>query len=135
MVQKMGVDTVLIAEDDARVRAYVSEVLKQSGFAVLEAADGTAALRIAETTRPFEILVTDINMPGINGLELARRVRAIRPATGVVYMSGGPPDVVAAWCLATVATVFLAKPFAPDALLEHVREALQRSANEIDAGP
>ena len=122
----MGVETILLAEDDAGVRAYVSDVLRSRGFAVLEAADGAAALRIAEGAGPFEILVTDINMPGINGLELARRVRAIRPATGVLYMSGGPPELMAAWCLATVATVFLAKPFGPDALLEGVREAVQQ---------
>ena len=84
------------------------------------------ALRIAETTpRPIEILVTDINMPGIDGLELARRVQALRPATGVVYMSGAPADVVEAWGLLT-GTVFLRKPFGPDVLVERVRDAMRR---------
>jgi DNA-binding response OmpR family regulator len=117
--------TVLLVDDDPDVRAYVSEVLRIGGFAILEAADGTDALRIAEATpRPIEILVTDINMPGIDGLELGRRVQALRPATGVVYMSGAPADVVAAWGLLT-GTVFVRKPFGPDILLERVRDAMR----------
>jgi two-component system, cell cycle sensor histidine kinase and response regulator CckA len=119
-------ETVLIADDDADVRAYASEVLRIGGFAILEATDGLDALRIAETTRrPIEILVTDINMPGLDGLELARRVQALRPATGVVYMSGAPADVVAAWSLLT-GTVFLRKPFGPDMLLERVHDVMRR---------
>lgn len=81
-------ETVLLVDDDSDVRAYVSEALRIGGFA------------IAETSlRPIEILVTDINMPGIDGLELARRVQTLRPATAVVCMSGAPADVVAAWGL------------------------------------
>lgn len=123
----MGSDTVLLVEDDPDVRTCVGEVLRIGGFAVLEAADGEEALRIEETTlRPIEILVTDINMPGINGLELARRVRALRPAIGVVYMSGAPADVVAAWDL-LAGTVFLPKPFGGDVLVERVRDARRRA--------
>jgi CheY-like chemotaxis protein len=118
--------TVLVADDDPDVRAYASEVLQVGGFATLEAVDGLDALRIAETTRrPIEILVTDINMPGLDGLELARRVQALRPTTGVVYMSGAPPDVVAAWGQLT-GTIFLRKPFGPDVLLEGVRDVMRR---------
>jgi CheY-like chemotaxis protein len=123
-------DTVLLAEDDPDVRAYASEVLRIGGFAIIEAADGIDALRIVETTRrPIEILVTDINMPGIDGLELARRVLALRPSTGVVYMSGAPADVVAAWSLLT-GTEFLRKPFGPDVLLERVRDARRAQVAE-----
>jgi len=119
-------ETVLLVDDDPDVRALLSEVLRIGGFAILEAPDGTTALRIAETTlQSIEILVTDINMPGINGLELARRVQALRPGTGVVYMSGAPADVVAAWSLAT-GTVFLRKPFGADVFLDCVRDVMRR---------
>ena len=118
-------ETVLLVDDDPDVRALLSEVLRIGGFAILEAPDGTTALRIAETTlQSIEILVTDINMPGINGLELARRVQALRPGTGVVYMSGAPADVVAAWSLAT-GTVFLRKPFGADVFLDCVRDCVR----------
>jgi len=122
----MNVETVLIVDDDPDVRGYVSEALRLGGFAILEAADGAAALEIAATSaRPIDILVTDVNMPGIDGLELARRVRARYPATGVLYMSGAAAEVTARWNLAA-GGVFLQKPFGPDALLEHVRDAARR---------
>jgi DNA-binding response OmpR family regulator len=71
------------------------------------------------------MLVTDINMPGIDGLELARRVQAVRPTIGVVYMSGGPAAAVAALGL-LAGTAFLRKPFGPDVLLERVRDLVRR---------
>jgi DNA-binding response OmpR family regulator len=121
---EMSVETVLIVDDDPGVRALLSEALRSGGFAVLEAADGAAALEIAESSaRSIEILVTDVNMPGIDGLELARRVRALRPATGVLYMSGAPADVAATWDLAA-GGVFLPKPFGLDALFDQVRVAM-----------
>ena len=118
--------TVLLVDDDPSVRAILGEVLRTAGFAILEAADGTDALRIVKTAlRPIEILVTDINMPGIDGLELARRVQALRPTTGVLCMSGAPADVVAAWGLAT-GTVFLRKPFGAAVFLDRVRDLMRR---------
>jgi DNA-binding response OmpR family regulator len=130
----MGSETVLLVDDDPDVRTCVGEVLRIGGFGLLEAADGTEALRIAETTlRPIEILVTDVNMPGIDGLELARRVRALRPAIGIVYMSGAPADVVAAWDLLTE-TEFLPKPFGADVLLERVRDVMSRVQLREQAG-
>jgi DNA-binding response OmpR family regulator len=130
----MGSETVLLVDDDPDVRTCVGEVLRIGGFGLLEAADGTEALRIAETTlRPIEILVTDVNMPGIDGLELARRVRALRPAIGIVYMSGAPADVVAAWDLLTE-TVFLPKPFGADVLLKRVHDVMGRVQLREQAG-
>lgn len=127
-------ETVLLVDDDPNVRAILSDVLGMGGFATLEAADGTTALKIAETTpRPIEILVTDINMPGIDGLELARRVQALRPAIGVVYMFGAPADVVAAGGLGTGAA-FLPKPFDADVFLARVRDVMRRGQVGARAG-
>jgi DNA-binding response OmpR family regulator len=130
----MGSETILLVDDNPDVRICVSEMLKIDGFDVLEAADGADALRIAETTpQPIEVLVTDINMPGIDGLELARRVRTLRPAIGVVYMSGASPDLVEAWDLLT-GTAFLHKPFGPDVLVERVRGALVQAGERARDG-
>ncbi len=120
--------TILLVDDDPDVRAFMREALGIAGFTILEAADGNEALRIAETTRrPIEMLVTDINMPGIDGLELARRVQALRPDTGVLCMSGAAVDVVAAQGTLT-GMVFLRKPFGPNVLLERVRDAMRAGA-------
>lgn len=120
----MGGETVLLVDDNPDVRTCVGELLRIHGFSILEAADGEDALRIAQSLRPIEVLVTDINMPGIDGLELARRVRALRPAIAVLYMSGVPAHEVAR--LGLTGTVFLSKPFDADLLLEHVRDVTRR---------
>jgi DNA-binding response OmpR family regulator len=127
--------TVLLAEDDLNVRAFVSEALGIDGFDILQAEDGTRALSLAETTpRSIELLVTDVQMPGIDGLELARRVRMLRPDTGVLYISSAPADEVLARGLPDIGSTCLAKPFGLDVLLEAVRNTLSGTANGRAAG-
>jgi len=79
---------VLVVEDEALIRDYVSDILGQSGFKVVEAATGEEALsRLAESS--VCAVVSDVSMPGaVNGYELARRVRAECPRTGIVLVSG-----------------------------------------------
>jgi CheY-like chemotaxis protein len=84
--------TVLLAEDNAHVRKLVREVVEMVGLSVLEASDGTAALAIAaRSPSSIDLLLTDVAMPGIDGVELARRVRLLRPETRVRYMSASDP--------------------------------------------
>lgn len=80
--------TVLLAEDDDAVRSFVRTVLEQAGFAVEARADGRAAgdLFAADPDR-FDLLLTDVIMPHATGVELAARVRAIRPEVPVLFMS------------------------------------------------
>ena len=114
--------TVLLVDDNGAVRACLRDALEVAGFAVLEAADATAALTIAATARrPIEILLTDVLMPGIDGTELARRVQRLRPETGVLYMSGCSEAELAARGLLVDGTAFLAKPFGPNVLLDRLR--------------
>jgi two-component system, cell cycle sensor histidine kinase and response regulator CckA len=115
--------TVLLVDDDADVREYVREVLEMTGVSVLEAADATAALAIA-TSAPSSInlLLTDVNMPGIDGVELARRLRRLRPEIRVRYMSGSDPHDLATRGLSC--SELIAKPFGVDGLLEGVCHAL-----------
>jgi CheY-like chemotaxis protein len=82
-------ETILLVEDDGDLRAVYQMALQISGYTVLAAADGPAALRVIEQhARPIDLLVTDLIMPGMSGLELAKRLRAADSATRVLYVSG-----------------------------------------------
>ena len=119
-----GTETVLLAEDEDVVRAFLRDVLEREGYAVLEARHGLDALAVAERhDGPIHVFVTDLVMPVLGGPQAAERLTALHPETRVIYMSGYADESEA---LADVgpAAVFLHKPFAPAALAAKVREAL-----------
>jgi two-component system, cell cycle sensor histidine kinase and response regulator CckA len=117
--------TILLVDDDADVRGYAREVLEMTGARVLEAADATAALAIAaRTPTSIDLLLTDINMPGIDGVELAHRLRLLRPEIRVRYMSGSDPYELATRGVSCSRGDLIAKPFGVDGLLEGVCRAL-----------
>jgi len=115
-----GRATILVADDEAALRHALVDILRTSGYEVLEAQSATKALEIAEQhSGRLDILLTDIVMPGLRGTELARRVTKIHPSIQVVYMSGYaegfsqtelPPN-----------SVFLQKPFRFATLLEQLK--------------
>ncbi len=110
---------IMVVEDDADVRDYIGKVLQRVGFTVIAAADGAEALRRLAEAEPIDVLCTDIVMPGdINGYEVARRARMIRPNIKVVFMSAyserGEPSIGGA-------TPFLAKPFRGSELVDTLR--------------
>ena len=112
-------ETILVAEDEPAVRALVVEVLRRHGYDVLEAVDGAAALELAALHGgPIHLLLTDIDMPRLNGQELHRKLRAERPETRTLFMSGLPPTE-----LRSVAP-FLAKPFRAHVLVRKLQEVL-----------
>ena len=112
---------ILVIDDEAQVRAFVRNTLEASGHDVAEAADGDAGLRAFEA-RPADLVITDIVMPGINGDELARLVKAQRPEVKLLYMSGYTE--LARTLSSAVQARLLPKPFSPDALLHRVRRVL-----------
>ncbi|HZB91693.1 MAG TPA: response regulator [Stellaceae bacterium] len=79
--------TILFAEDDTHVRAAVIELLKQHGFSVLVATTGDEAIRLL-AEHPVDLLFTDVVMPGLNGFELARQGKLLRPELRVLYLTG-----------------------------------------------
>jgi PAS domain S-box-containing protein len=124
-----GSETVLLAEDEGAVRALGREVLRSSGYAVLEASDGTQALWLAgEHCGPIDLLVTDVVMPGLDGRGLAERLQALRPGIKVLYMSGYTDDAVVRHGVSRDEVQFLQKPFSPAALARKVREVLDQVA-------
>ena len=120
-----GHETVLVAEDDPQLRSLVCRCLSASGYSVLEACDGVAALKMASSHLGFiDLLVTDMVMPNLSGKELAERLLLERPALRVLYMSGYSDEAIARHGALTPGAVFLQKPVAPNALVRAVRCAL-----------
>jgi CheY-like chemotaxis protein len=114
---------VLLVEDDQDTREMYSEYLSYSGLRVTEAPTGFRALERAREQRP-DVVVTDIAMPGMDGLELSRRLRAEPPMRDVpiIAVSGHPTDRARdAGC-----NVMLEKPCTPDELLHAIEEVLNR---------
>ncbi len=130
-----GTETLLLVEDDRSVRTMAGRVLVQSGFRVVEAASGEEALQWLDQNRdPIDLLVTDVVMNGISGLELSKRVVAQRPGTRVLYLSGYMESDTRNSILAEVASSFLGKPFRPRDLIQKIRETLDAPPPQ-SAGP
>jgi PAS domain S-box-containing protein len=119
-----GAERLLVAEDDPAVRAMLVRVLRGAGYEVLEAPDGEAASELAARTAQLDLLVTDLVMPRLGGIELARRLQETRSALRVLYLSGYAEDGVLRRAGLRLGSSLLAKPFSPAELLGRVREAL-----------
>jgi PAS domain S-box-containing protein len=119
--------TVLLAEDDRQVRGLLRGILEHGGYTILEACHGTQALELAQAHRgPIDLLVTDVLMPELGGVELARTLTASRPDLKVLFISGYTDDMLRSQGLVASETAFLAKPFTPEALLTSVGQVLPR---------
>ena len=108
---------VLVVEDDAGVRDLVVLILKQKGYDVLSASNGVEGLMVYYSYRSHvDLVLTDIDMPQMNGLELVTRIRTADPSKKILIMSGRAPDDFDG----RVACPILSKPFGPNQLLEAV---------------
>jgi PAS domain S-box-containing protein len=117
-------ETILLAEDEPAVRGLVRETLRQLGYTVLEASDGYEALKLAEAHKSgIHLLLTDVIMPLMNGHELALRLKTIRPATKVLYMSGYTDDVLAFHGIEPEID-FIQKPFSGSDLAQKLQKVL-----------
>jgi PAS domain S-box-containing protein len=117
-------ETVVLVEDEAAVRAAAQRILVEHGYVVLEAATASAAIGIAtDRSRPLDLILTDVVMPEMSGIELAERIRRLRPVR-VLFMSGHPQEVVAHGAALAADAHLLEKPFTRDGLLRVIRDAL-----------
>jgi two-component system cell cycle sensor histidine kinase/response regulator CckA len=124
-----GREAVLVVEDEVTVRNLAGRVLGRAGYSVREASDGYEALRVAEDrAAPLDLLLTDVNMPRMGGLELARRVQEIRPGLRVLFFSGDSEAAVAGLDVADAGVNFIEKPFTAEGLARKVREVLDGPA-------
>ena len=117
--------TVLLVDDDPMVRDIVREILALAGFHVLQAADADEALLHCERHQgPIHLLLTDVQMPGMNGCRLASLVAAARVETKLLLMSGYADDAVLRYGIETLGAAYIQKPFLPNGLLKTVRAVL-----------
>lgn len=113
---------ILVVEDEPEVRVLVSAVLKQRGYEVLAASDGKEALKISrEHKGEIHVLLSDVEMPNLDGIGLSEIVAEERPATKVILMSGGLP---AERTGKVNPAMFVRKPFLIDDLLKKIARVL-----------
>jgi CheY-like chemotaxis protein len=120
---------ILLVEDQQDVREMAAEALEISGYVVTTAANAEEALAAwSRTGGAFELLLTDVVMPGMSGGELAQRVRGERPSMPVLYMSGYNDDAIVRRGVSVSEAEFLQKPFTIESLSDKVRGLLDGAA-------
>jgi two-component system chemotaxis response regulator CheY len=122
MSQRSSRPRVLVVDDEPIIRRFAAQILTAAGYDVLTAVDGQEAHTIAcHSDSELALVVTDIRMPNLDGLELGRALASLRPALPVLYMSGFGASGLA---VGMPASGFIAKPFNPDQLLAEVHRLL-----------
>jgi CheY-like chemotaxis protein len=120
-----GTETVVLVEDEEAVRRLAREILSQQGYTVLEAKDGPDALRLCQQyAGPIDLLVTDVVMPQMSGLRLADRLRAMRPQTKTLFISGYLDETLREYGASADEIRLLKKPFTSSTLARTVRDVL-----------
>jgi len=123
-----GTETVLLAEDDPLVRSMVTTILRDKGYRVLSAANGDEALRLLQDPGhgKIHLLLTDVIMPQMGGMELATRLRELSPETRVIFTSGYNEEPIFQHGELDAGVEFLQKPYVPAALGRKVRKVLDQ---------
>ena len=122
-----GSETVLLVEDDKSVLNLARKILKEYGYNVLEAESGEHALKVSgQYEGPVHLLVTDVVIPEMSGLELAKHLQVLRPGIKVLYMSGFTNNAIIRHGILTLGVKFIEKPFSPESLVRKIREVLDQ---------
>jgi PAS domain S-box-containing protein len=129
-----GSETILLVEDEPSVRALARQILETCGYEVIEASDGTDALkRFCNECPKIDLVVTDLVMPGIGGRELSELIRERFPQMKVLFTSGYTDDAVLRHGIVGEGQNFLQKPFTFDALARKVRGVLDQDLAALPA--
>ncbi|HSQ90818.1 MAG TPA: response regulator [Nitrospiraceae bacterium] len=130
-----GTETILLVEDEPSVRMLVRDELRKLGYRVLEAKNGIEACLLAtQQAGSFQLLLTDVVMPGMAGRELAQHLSVIKPDLRTLFMSGYMDDVGIMAGQEEGTSSFLQKPFTPEVLARAVRNLLDANAPSDKAG-
>jgi CheY-like chemotaxis protein len=120
-----GNETILVVEDDRLVRSYVLTQLRSLGYATLDAANAAEALAIVQAGNPFDLLFTDVIMPGgMNGRQLADELQKIKPGLKVLFTSGYTENAIIHHGRLDSGVLLLAKPYRKSEMAVMVRTAL-----------
>jgi signal transduction histidine kinase/CheY-like chemotaxis protein len=132
---KGGTETILLVEDEYAVRDVAGRILRRLGYTVVEASNGTEAMRqLTEDGFEFDLIVTDIVMPEMGGPELARRVREWSPDARILFTSGYTEDAVLRRNFLDPGAEFVEKPFTPARLAQRAREVLDAAVTVHASG-
>ena len=117
---------MLVVEDDSGVRNFMAAALRQFGYDVTSVAGAADALAAATQSR-FDLVVSDVVMPGMDGPALCRKIRELRPGTRALYVSGYPGGGGTLGNLLPEGAPLLQKPFSVEALLQRVRGLIEQT--------
>jgi two-component system NtrC family sensor kinase len=117
-------ETILLVEDDDGVRRYVAEILRDLNYNVLEAHDSTSALNLLDENRAFDLLLTDVVLPGQSGRDLANEIERRRQSIKVIFMTGYSRNAIVHHGRLDRGTELISKPFTEEQLAERVRRVL-----------
>jgi CheY-like chemotaxis protein len=120
-----GSETILLVEDETSLLSVTAAVLRSAGYTVLEAERPTKAIQLVDTYRgPIHLLLTDVIMPDVNGVELSQRLKAIRPDLKIVFLSGYGGEALERHLSVAPDAILVEKPFSKPALLGKIRAVL-----------
>src|SRR5665213_2267878 len=125
---------VLVVDDDPAVRKSIDRVLTGKGYAVITAENGEEAMRKLNEEK-YDLVYTDIRMPGMSGLEVAEQVKAQRPWTPVVSITGYGTEAAEARAKAAGVSGFVHKPLSPEMIEDSARDALAVPTAQVLALP
>jgi signal transduction histidine kinase len=120
-----GTETVLLVEDAPMIRRLAREIMTRAGYTVVEAGDGDQAAQLAARLPRIDVLLTDVVMPRLNGVELAEQLRTTRRDLRVLFMSGYTDTAIVRNGLLSDSATFLQKPFTPEELLRKLRLVIE----------
>ncbi|MBL0406682.1 PAS domain-containing protein [Microvirga aerilata] len=118
-------ETVLVVEDEPVIRDLIVEVLQELGYRALEAADGPAGLKVLQSRKRIDLLITDVGLPGINGRQVADQARVTRPDLKVLFITGYAENATLANGFLEPGMEMITKPFAVEALATRVRAMIK----------
>ena len=125
-------DRILVVDDEQDIRDLVAATLEDEGYECNKAEDGSAALKVLDSSQPFDLIITDLQMPKLTGLEFLSKVREQNISTPVIVLTAYGSKESAIEALRLGAYDFLEKPFNIPELLDHIKSAVEYNKQTLN---